>query len=94
MSKELQQITVTFSEGAIEYSVKYAHSPDEKGAGGAGQRTSQTTQMARQALALALEHLHFAASDEGFMRGARIEWGGYATDFVQTTDRILVERQD
>jgi hypothetical protein len=81
--KELSSITVTFGDRAIECSVKYTHGPDD--ILGSAVRTVQARRMAVSALQQALDTLS--------AEGAHVEWGGYATDYITTQDRILVERK-
>lgn len=79
-----QVLTIFREDGSIEYAVSYAHI-DEPPTPGSKKRTTTASRMARRGLQAALEGL-----DQGYA----LTWGGFGTNTRESTDRIIVEREE
>ena len=79
----VEKIVVTFTGGAIEYSVTYHHDAEPANPG-TKRRTTTAARMARKGLELALAKLDSGA----------VLWGGFGTDTRQSTDQIIAERKE
>ena len=79
----VEKIVVTFTGGAIEYSVTYHHDAEPANPG-TKRRTITAARMARKGLELALAKLDSGA----------VLWGGFATSMRESEDRIIVERRE